>query len=325
MMTLHRRVAGGVCVLIGAYTCLGLHCPASSSPPQESPAARLDRAGLGREVDALLKAQDEGITAGLWLGGAGPAAWYERQSDQAFPTASAIKAFHLVEFFAAHKEALDKPLVVADRYLDDDRHPAFRHFQTAEREEIRKGLRGATVRRIARMMIRAEGVTNLVYNAAANLVTADLGGPEALTKLIHQRDPAFGTVHVRRYMLADRKERGDNEAPPAALAALHRRLATRTLAGIDAATMDALYDTLLEKRIGPGAARYAKDGALDSDPLTRVQAGWWETPKGPLVYVVMVAQPAPGSQGRTASGTRLAKTAVDLQLALWKGGLDALK
>src|SRR5437868_5939533 len=74
--------------------------------------------------------------------------------------------------------------------------------------------------------------------------TAALGGPEALTALIRQRDAAFVAVSARRYILRDRHEHGDNEAPAIALAALYQRLAARRFAGIDAATMDAIREAL---------------------------------------------------------------------------------
>ena len=46
-------------------------------------------------------------------------------------------------------------------------------------------------------MIRGTGVSNPVYNAAANLVTAFLGGPPELTARIQARHPDY-----RRHRLA---------------------------------------------------------------------------------------------------------------------------
>jgi hypothetical protein len=82
--------------------------------------------------------------------------------------------------------------------------------------------------------------SNIVYNAAANVVTATLGGPEALTKIIRERDPAFGDVAVRRYMLRDAgNSRSANVAPAAALGVLYQRLAMRAIIGIDSETVRA--------------------------------------------------------------------------------------
>jgi hypothetical protein len=148
----------------------------------DTPAARLDKAALDRTVADLIKGHGEDIVVSLWLGGGGPAAWYERNAADPRPTASAIKAFYLVELFAAHAGALDKPLPGADAVLKDDAHPAISHFTPAQRDEIRKALTGASVRRVGEVMIGAPGVSNAVYNAAANLTTAVLGGPDALTR-----------------------------------------------------------------------------------------------------------------------------------------------
>ena len=166
-------------------------------------------------------------------------------------------------------------------------------------------------------MMGSAPASNIVYNAAANLTTAALGGPEALTAAIRARDAAFIGVAARRYMLRDRRERGDNEAPALALADAYRRLAARRLAGIDAGTMDAIH-TALRRADHPTLGRhFDKDGSLNSDPLCEIRAGWYETAaRGAVVYVVMTLQPAPGPDGRDASGKRLAATANDLTRTL---------
>ena len=162
---------------------------------------------------------------------------------------------------------------------------------------------------------------NFVYNAAANITTAVLGGPEILTSLIHKRDSSFAPVHVRRYMLDDRKP-GDNDCTAAALGALYSRLASRKLAGIDEKTMDTIHAALVQKA---GSRWYAKDGRLTSDPLTEVRAGWWATPKGPVVYVVMAEQSVAGAEEQETAGKRLGKTADSLALTLSVSGIAAVK
>ena len=288
---------------------------------QRSPT--VDDALSGR-VDGLLAAHGEGITASLWLGGAAGSSWFERQPQTTRPTASAIKSFYLVELFGRFAGALDQPLPGVRELLAADAHPAISHFTPEQRGEIRRELSGATVRRVGEVMMGTAPASNAVYNAAANVVTAVLGGPEALTDLIRKRDSAFGQVSARRYMLRDRRERGDNEAPTLAIAALYQRLAARQLAGIDAPTMDAIRDAM-RRRDDPALGRhFDKDGDLDSDPLTRVRAGWYETPNGPLVYVVMTMQPTPGPAGRDASGQRLAKTTDALADAIVQAGSAAM-
>jgi hypothetical protein len=276
---------------------------------------RIDKAELDRKVVALLREYGDGIATSLWVGSDSRTPLYEWNSSIARPAASAIKTFHLVELFAAFAGKLDEPLPGADRVLSDANHRAMAVFvDRNEQEEIRQVLSGASVRQIGMVMMRqrtldGEKVKNCVYNAAANLVTAVLGGPEALTTLIHKRDRSFETMRVRRYMLADRKA-GDNDASAAALAALYGRLATRKLAGIDDRTMGAIHESLLYERIAPNAALFCKDGLLNSPPLTSVRAGWWEKPSGPVVYVVMLVQT--GSAGPDLTFDRIHDTSKNL-------------
>jgi hypothetical protein len=289
----------------------------------QSSDAPIDTAALTREVDGLLQAHGEGIAASLWLGGATGPAWFAREPATPRPTASAIKTFYLVELFDTAADTLDRPLDGVATVLADDAHPAISHFAAAQRDEIRRELSGASARRIGLVMMGTAAASNEVYNAAANVTTAVLGGPEALTARIHRRNPAFAGVAARRYMLRDRKEHGDNEAPAAALAALYRKLATGTLAGLDAATLEAIRAALRRTDDPVLGRHFAKDGSLPSDPLAEVRAGWYETAAGPRVYVVMATQPGPGPAGREASSQRLSRTATALRDALARAPLTS--
>src|SRR6185503_14999447 len=108
------------------------------------------------------------------------------------------------------------------------------------------------------------------------------------------------------------------EAPASAFAALYQRLASRRLAGIDSVTMDAIQEALQRSDDKVWGTNFSKDGNLASDPVTQVRAGWWQTSKGPMVYVVMTAQ------GLEATEERLGKTADDLMNALGSAGWNAL-
>jgi hypothetical protein len=296
----------GVCLVLATLASVAVAQPASGQ----------EDAPIHSRVEALLAQHGQGISAGAWLGGATGAARFERDAATPRPTASAIKTFYLVELFARFAGALDRPLPGVEAALADDAHPGIAHFTPEQRAEIRRELTGATVRRIGLVMMGSAPASNVVYNAAANVTTAVLGGPAALTALIRARDPAFAAVSARRYMLRDRREHGDNEAPAIALAALYQRLAGGRLTGIDAPTMAAIHEAL-RRRDDPALGRhYDKNGNLDSDPLSEVRAGWYETAKGPLVYVVMTMQPTPGPAGREASSQRLAQTADALARAL---------
>jgi hypothetical protein len=129
--------------------------------------------------------------------------------------------------------------------------------------------------------------SNTVYNAAANIAAEVLGGPEVLTKLIRERDPEFADVTVRRYMLRDIGSGRSNDAPAASLAVLYQRLAARMLKGIDNETMQAIRDAIIKENIDTVGIHYSKGGSLSVDPTTEVRAGWLESDRGSLIYVVM--------------------------------------
>lgn len=298
---------------------------ASSQSGAKRLPAKLDMAALERNVTERLQEHGNGIEASLWLGGSDGSAWFATNAAAVRPTASAIKAFYLVELFDRFKGRLDDELVETKAILRDDGHPAISHFSAETRAEIRNELNGATVRRIGEVMIGKAKASNAVYNAAANVTTAVLGGPDALTKAIHKRDPAFKSVAVRRYMLRDRKMPGDNEGTVAAFAALHQKLASAKLQGIDAMTMKAIREVLRGNEMSKLGVRFGKGGSLDSDPLTQVRAGWWETKNGAVVYVVMAAQAGPGNQPRKAAAEALAKTADRLAILLTTAGRGAME
>ena len=291
-------------VIVTVFVGLAVALPAAA---QSDAKRELDSVALAADVETILRG-NEGVEASLWLGGATGSAWFARNADQIRPTASAIKTFYLVELFSAYAGRLDHPLPGAEAVLLDDAHPAISHFSPSVRDEIRRDLGGASVRRVAEVMIGKAPASNAVYNAAANLTTAALGGPETLTALIRKRDPAFARVSARRYMLRDRTKPGDNEAPATALAALYQRLASSHLQGIDAATMEAIHATLESRPDATLGRHFTKSGSLTTDPMTQVRAGWWQTAKGPLVYVVMTTRRSPGPDGRDQSQRRLSET-----------------
>ena len=320
-----HSISCGAWLLPCALSVVALGTLAPASRAQDAAAPRFDKAAVSKDVGALLQEHGEGVVASLWVGGASGSAWFELNADQPSATASAIKTFYLVELFASHRGRLDTPLPGADAVLENDEHPAISHFSSEQRAEIRRGLGAASVRRVGEVMMGKAPASNAVYNAAANLTTAVLGGPESLTKLIRGRDPAFARVSVRRYMLRDRKDPGDNEAPAAALAALYQRLATRALTGIDRETMRAIREAMIKEDIDNVGTRFSKSGNLNSDPATEVRAGWWETARGPLIYVAMLRQPTAGPTGAASSSQRLGKTADALTDKLVGAGFASMR
>lgn len=279
---------------------------------------------LSDNVKSLLDEQEQTPVIGLWLGGVSGTAWFEQNSTRPLAAASAIKTFFLVELYDEFHGMLDKPLPGALAILNDDRHPMLSPFSPKHRALIRRDLKGASIRRIGKVMMGTARATNAVYNAAASLVTAALGGPEALTKRIQKRDPAFRGVAVRRYMLTNRKTPGDNEAPAVALAVLYQQIASSRLAGVKRETMVAIKEAIIGQRYGKLGMNFSKAGGLGSSPLTQVLAGFIETKSGPLIYVVMGVQEVLEPRENKASSNKLANTVVKLRDLLIRAGLSTI-
>jgi hypothetical protein len=308
---LARRLAGAITVSL----CLTTWLSAADDPP------RLDRDQTEEAVRAILAKQGGRVRTGLWIGGPAGDSLYASGPVEALPTASAIKTAILVELFACFADSLDQPPPGLDAILRDD-HPAISHLNAQQRGEIRKELSAVTVRRLGGIMMGSVPASNIVYNAAANMAIALLGGPGEATRMIRARDPAFGSIAVRRYMLADRKATGDNEATPAALAAVLQRLSSRRVPGIKEVTVEDIRRVLLTKDDPRRGRIFLKDGDLASDPITCVRSGWTEKPGGgAVVFVVMLARDAPGAGTRDESHRELAATAGRLVETL----LDAAK
>jgi hypothetical protein len=250
------------------------------------------------EVDAKIRALAEpDVLVGIWFGGASGPPAYELDSTRSLPAASVVKTAILVELFASRAAALDQPLgPPLDAILADDRHPALAPFSPKDRGQVRGAFAGASARLIGRIMMASQAASNTVYNGAANMAIALLGGPAAVTEKIAARwSPG---IRVARYMLASRTTAaGDNEATPASLAAVLRGIATGKISAIDGPTAAAIEDALAVEHLEhPAGLHRFKLGTLDSDPMTAVHTGYI---KGrsfePVVYVVALALPMPPS------------------------------
>ena len=267
-------------------------CASSGPEPLPNASARIADALAAVPADAFA---DLGLS--VWMGPADGAALYEESAGVPRPAASSIKAAYLVEFFADRAEILDEPVPGAAQVVGDPEHPAITHFDPETQAEIREHLETADARTVGHHMIRGTGVSNAVYNAAANLVTAFLGGPSELTGRIHARHPDFAGIASRRYMLAARDVTGDNEATAASLAAVLSAIARGDVPGLSAETHQAMRDILFLEETDAGRHFY-KGGSLNSNPITRVLSGYWEPgePRGrQLVYVFMAQVPGPES------------------------------
>jgi hypothetical protein len=273
-----------------------------------SVAARADE--IGTQVQAILAEPGDAVQAGIWFGGPSGEPIYQLAASRAMPAASVVKTAVLIELYAARAGHLDDPLgAAADGVLADDKHPAMAPFSAAQRGEIRAAFAGATARGVGAVMMGSKKASGAVYNAAANLAIATLGGPAEASAKIHARDPAFAGVMVRRYMLASRTAAGDNEATPASLAAVLGAIATGKVPGVDAATAGAMAEAMMQASDPVLGAHRHKEGNLDNDPMTCVKTGYYARGKGkpPLVYVVGAALSAKPSGSRNDAKRRLEK------------------
>lgn len=274
----------------------------ASHPTAKDTAAK----GLAAQVDRLLQPAGPTLRAGVWVADGEGNVLFAHHAESALPTASAIKVAYLVELFGAMAPDLGRAPGLAKQVLEASAHPALRPFAAEQQPEIRTKLNVLDAREIGATMIHGKGVSNAVYNAAANLVTAELGGPRGLNEKIAARWDGPAEIAVRRYMLAPR-DAGDNEATPRALGRVLLALARRDVPRLSVEAQDAARACLAVGREAGRGQHFAKSGALDSTPVTRVASGWYEANGKALVYVVMLAQPAP------ATGEQLTKLATAVQ------------
>jgi hypothetical protein len=271
-------------------------------------------------AEAVESHGDAGLEVSTWIGTPDGKPLFARNADTVRAAASSIKTAYLVELFAAFEGRLDRPLPGLDAILDDPSHPALVHFDAETRAKIVAAMRGISARRVAQMMIHGIGVDNATYNAAANVTTAVLGGPEGLTEKITGR---FGPgAAVRRYMLAARDVTGDNEVSADFLARVLCTVASGEIPGIRMETVDAVRDQLFLEVGEDGVRHLSKTGALDTDPMTRISSGILVRPDAePLVYAILCERQTPGTRSREDAVAALEDTNAELTRALLDAAL----
>lgn len=248
----------------------------------------------------------------IWVGTPQlPTPIYARNALTWRPAASVVKTAFLTELFVDHQDALDNPLPGADEILLRPSHTAFSHYSEEEMIEIVEVLHKLTVRELGGVMMRGEGVSETVYNAASNLVIDHFGGLDEITMRIRSQDEELAAVAVRRYMATARKSGYDNEATAAWVGALLCRLARGGVREAEAATLDAIRDVMLESS-SPKGNHYYKGGALRSDPICEIRSGWWTGTADPLVYVVMASLTTIGHLDRDAVCSKLKDDVISL-------------
>lgn len=299
-----------------ALASLAAIASAQAPTPKHAPANR-----LAAQLDGLLQPAGPTLRAGVWVADGDGNVLFAHHAEATLPTASAIKVAYLVELFGAMAPDLGRAPGLAKQVLEASAHPALRPFAAEQQPEIRTKLNVLDARAIGATMIHGKGVSNAVYNAAANLVTAELGGPRGLNEKIAARWDGPSEIAVRRYMLAPR-DAGDNEATPRALGRVLLALARRDVPKLSVEAQDAARACLAVGHERGRGEHFAKSGALDSTPVTRVASGWYEANGKALVYVVMLAQPTPASGEQLAQLTAAVQKLVVDEFArkvLWVG------
>lgn len=297
MLPRHRNTLTASVVIAAGFVCAGAWAVGcGGAVPAPSPATAAQQ--IGAALAGVSAGDFTGLGRSIWIGTADGEVLYEESPDTPRPAASSIKTAYLVEFFSDRADTLDEPVPGAVDVVGDPEHSAIVHFDADTQAEIRENLESATARTVGRHMIRGTGVSNAVYNAAANLVTAFLGGPPELTGRIQARHPDFAGIDSRRYMLAARDVTGDNTATAGSLAAVLAAIARGAVPGVSSETHEAMREILFLEDTDDGVHFY-KGGSLNSSPITRVLSGYFTTPGEPagraLVYAFMAEIPGPGS------------------------------
>jgi hypothetical protein len=170
---------------------------------------------------------------------------------------------------------------------------------------------------LARIMMGRNPAGNEVYNAACNLIMVKLGGPEAITRRLHERDPALRGIDINRYMESWNAD-GDNRATPASLVALYSMASSGHVPGLDEAHVKIFRDLILESGDGGPGSVYEKTGTLYPTPMVRVRAGYVEREGANLTYAVMGEIPNHEAEDPGELFVRL-MTAVDSVAVLCRG------
>ncbi len=250
--------------------------------------------GLQAVVDSLEQAGN-GVELGLEVVDAGTGVLLSHDPEVPRPTASAIKSAILVDLLTQRAETLAEVPAGVDGLLAPGGHPAFAGFSGDELDRARRELGGKSYLELARVMMGRTDASNPVYNAACNLIMIKLGGPGAITRRLHDADPAFAGFDVNRYMLQWNGD-GDNTATPRALVSLYRMAALGRVPGLDANGVTLFRELTLDQGDGGPGSVFEKAGTLYPKPLVRVHAGYVVRPGGALIYAVMGEVPDPGDR-----------------------------
>ena len=204
--------------------------PLVPRPPAELPANL-------RALEALVAAKaPANASVSWWAEEHGVGAVSSANAAQAWPVASAIKAFMLAALYREQKDAWESvppelPRILAREAgfeapvaMWDPTQPEWEAYKvpTGTLERVVATLAGYSYRMLAQGMMGTTSmqvIGNPAYNTCANIVTLLLGGPEAATAKVRALDPTGGldAVRVGRYQLTARTDANENVASCASL------------------------------------------------------------------------------------------------------------
>ena len=246
-----------------------------ASASQADGDSRIDQA-----VQQIIHSEfDIDLGLAVFVEGEGPV--YSRDSDRLFPAASSMKSFVALDFLARYPDRLNKVPLDLSSLLIFGRHPAFFGFSKEEMDVVRGRLTGKTYLELAQIMMGHTNDSNMVYNAACNVLMVELGGPRAIQTHLAQLDSAFSGLDFNRYMYQWNGD-GDNRATPAALARLYSMLSRGDLPGLKDMQVSQLRSLLQRED-----RRFEKAGTLYPKPMARIHAGFDDRGDRDLVYAVM--------------------------------------
>jgi len=273
---MHRLLPRSLlCLLLPTALCGG--APAATDWDKEIQRLGLERPGIQLGYEVVI--EGKGIVK-------------SRAAGVPRAAASAIKTAIAVDFLCAHATSLDDVLQGSESLLEPGTHPAMSGFTRDELAQCRTELAGKTYRDLLSIMMGRGAASNEAYNAACNLIMIKLGGPESITRRLHNMDPALRGIVLNRYMQQWNGD-GDNQATPEALVSLYRMTASGALPGLAPDEMRELR-SLLRREEDPELL-FEKEGTLFPRPMVRVRAGFIEKPDGCLVYAIMGEVPEPSA------------------------------
>lgn len=212
-------------------------------------------------------------------------------ADEVWPAASTIKVFILIAAYLEFGDVWDQVPDDLGSLLDGDIESpeCLRMYDSDSRSVIRSHLSGMSYSDLALSMmgVNQNQIGNSAYNAAANILIHELGGPAACTDRIRSICAEFQSVRVGRYMLVERTPANDNICSMRSLAAACRMIASSSTPGITEEGHGEIRDCF-QRSDFMRCSVFEKHGHLSTAPSLSAWIGWIEKDSMPFIYGVNV-------------------------------------